>query len=225
MPDDTPWTLATRTERVGDLAFDLEGLVGFEQASAELYRSLGKGLTPDERVDLSPMFGVIWGAARAVAARLHALGPELAGVRMLELGCGLALPSLVAAHHGADVLATDFHADAAGFLARNAARHGVAVPFRRVDWRALDDDLLGAFPWVIGSDILYAHDLPDLVAATYRRTLAPGGVGWLADPGRSWLDEFVDAAAREGLAPEVVVDRVEGPAGPEDTFLVMMRRG
>ena len=49
---------------------------------------------------------------------------------MVELGCGLGVPSLVAAHHGAEVVATDWAADALELLRRNAERNGVALRTR-----------------------------------------------------------------------------------------------
>jgi len=46
-----------------------------------------------------PYWAELWPAARALAAAL----PPVAGLRVVELGCGLGLPSLVAAAGGAEV--------------------------------------------------------------------------------------------------------------------------
>src|SRR5581483_942708 len=51
-----------------------------------------------------PYWAELWPAALALADAL----PEVAGLRVCELGCGLGLPSLVAAARGADVTATDW---------------------------------------------------------------------------------------------------------------------
>src|SRR5581483_5753574 len=65
-----------------------------------------------------PYWAELWPSgialARAVAAR------DVRGLRVLELGCGLGLPSLAAALGGADVLATDWALDAIALLRRNA---------------------------------------------------------------------------------------------------------
>ena len=58
----------------------------------------------DARGD-APYWAELWPCARSLAAHLATL--DLAGVRVLELGCGLALPSLVAALRGAEVVASD----------------------------------------------------------------------------------------------------------------------
>ncbi|MCO7196015.1 methyltransferase, partial [Pseudonocardia sp. McavD-2-B] len=56
-----------------------------------------------------PHWARLWPSGRALATALDDAGPDLlAGRSVLELGCGLGLPSLVAARAGAHpVLATD----------------------------------------------------------------------------------------------------------------------
>ncbi len=64
-----------------------------------------------------------------------ALPETLAGVRVVELGCGLGVPSLVAAARGADVTALDWAEDAVSLLEQNAARNGLALAAAVHDWR------------------------------------------------------------------------------------------
>lgn len=215
---DVAWEVQPTVETVAGEAYTLWSLESFEAASADLYGQLrGRG-SPRLRDDLSPMFGVIWGAARILAE--WAVHEDLAGQRILELGCGLALPSLVAARRGARVLATDQHPDTGALLARNAAANRVHVDYRTLDWREPPD--LGTFDRVWASDVLFAYDLPDLVTSMFARYLAPDGIGWLADPGRAWLDETQAAAGRHGLSAELEVDRA--PAGDE-AFVWILRHG
>jgi predicted nicotinamide N-methyase len=212
------WQLHPTTEVVAGQPYTLWSLESFESASADLYGQLkGRG-TPRLRDDLSPMFGVIWGAARVLAE--WATVTELRGERVLELGCGLALPSLVAARRGAEVLATDQHPDTGELLARNAEANGVSVAYRTLDWR--EPVALGTFDRVWASDVLFSRELPELVASMFARFLAPGGVGWLADPGRAWLDEADTAARAHGLHTDLQVDRA--PSGDE-AFVLVLRRG
>ena len=51
-----------------------------------------------------PLFGLLWPSGAHLAARL-ALRPVRSGERILEIGCGLALASLVGHRRGADVTA------------------------------------------------------------------------------------------------------------------------
>src|SRR5204863_1910177 len=77
-----------------------------------------------------PYWAELWPSGLALAR--HVAGLELAGLTVLELGCGLGLPSLAAALRGADVLATDWAEDAIELLLRNAERNGVFVRGARV---------------------------------------------------------------------------------------------
>lgn len=218
-------TLVDTVETVGDRAYRLVALQSFEAAVDKLYGRIKGQATQRELEDLSPMFGVIWGAARALAGRLDALGPALAGTSVVELGCGLALPSMVAARHGARVLATDQHVGTEALLRRNLAANGLALAFRRLDWRAAPpDDLAGRFDRVVASDVLYDRELAPALAQAVAALLAPGGTAYVTDPGRPWLDRFVAEAERLGLDATVDVDRVERPSGPEDAFVVVLRR-
>ena len=73
----------------------------------EVELSLLRPVSPDALLDeeafardeFLPYWAELWPAATALAAAL----PDVAGLRVVELGCGLGLPSLVAAARGADV--------------------------------------------------------------------------------------------------------------------------
>jgi len=215
------WTLVPRRVEVEGVTYVFDALPSFAEASAEAYRQLGRGRhrgSAELRDDLSPMFGVIWGSARVLARRLH--HETLQDLDALELGCGLALPAWVAARRGARVLATDQHPDTGALLARNLAQNGLTerVRYETLDWRAPIG--LPRFPRVWASDVLFSHELPELVARMFARTLAPRGVGWLTDPGRAYLPEFEAACASVGLRADVDVD--DDGAGTE-AFVVTLR--
>ena len=150
----------------------------------------------DRTQDADPMVGELWPASLALAE--HMAGFPAAGKRVLEAGCGLALPSLVLAGRGVDVTACDRHPLAGEFLARNAALNGLApIPFRLAGWA---DAALGAYDLVIGADILYEPDQPALLAAFLARHAAPGAEFVIADPGRRQLGKFRRLMAAQGRA-------------------------
>jgi hypothetical protein len=78
---------------------------------------------------------------------------------------------------------------------------GREIDTQLLDWRAIPDDL-PRFELVLASDVLYESRYADLVAETIQRVLAPGGVAYVADPGRVATGAFVDACARRGLHVE-----------------------
>jgi predicted nicotinamide N-methyase len=213
------WSVAPSSETVDGQTFTLEALPSFEAAWDRLHDEIGGWGTLRAREDLSPMFGVVWGAARVLA--LHVARAEVHGLRVLELGCGLALPSMIAARRGAEVVASDQHRDVEELLGRNLAHNGLEgrVAFVHLDWRAPVE--LGRFDRVMASDVLYERGLPDRLAAMFAASLTPDGVGWLTDPGRPWLQEFVDAARAHGLT--VVDDVADDGRGTEAFLLTLIR--
>lgn len=146
-----------------------------------------------------PYYAVLWDSARALATELVRRREDVRGRRVVELGCGLGLPSIVAAMLGANVTATDFHPDCEAFLRRNAAQNGADVAFRTLDWAAVPADW-EAFDLVLASDVIYhAASLPHLVAAASRLCHAEGRI-LFADPGRDRLQAAVDAFGAQGHA-------------------------
>lgn len=156
------------------------------------------------------LFGHVWPAGRLLAAAMSEWPVE--GRRVLELGCGLALASLVLQSRGADVTATDHHPLAADFLADNAARNGLPpIPWRRLDW-SVPDEALGRFDLVIGSDILYERGHAALLGPVLERHAKEEAEIVLADPGRGNSSLMTRALAAQGYA----VDERRGPMTPDE---------
>lgn len=100
-----------------------------------------------------PVFGVIWPSSEVLAHTM--LDYNIAGKRILEVGCGIALASLILNHRQADITATDYHPEAGAFLNINVELNdGAAIPFVRTGW-CDGDKTLGTFDLIIGSDLLY----------------------------------------------------------------------
>lgn len=140
----------------------------------------------------------LWPSARALAA---AVAPRaLRGRRVLELGCGLGLPSIVAALAGGKVLATDWAADALEFVAANARRNGAELETLRCSWAELEPLLArGPFDLVLAADVLYERrDVEPLLAALDALVTPRGGEAWFADPGREPAQELLERSAARG---------------------------
>jgi predicted nicotinamide N-methyase len=135
-----------------------------------------------------PYWAELWPSGLALAR--HLAGLELGGLRVLELGCGLGLPSLVAALRGAHVLATDWADEAIELLRRNAERNGVSLRLARVRWSE-PEPLLRAAPWdiVLGADLLYEQRNAEQLAALLPRL---AGEVLLAEPGRPYAKQFLE---------------------------------
>ena len=174
-PLDIPWTCIERRECIAGRHWRLWSLDDFER-HAVVVEASARGLPLRQRQDLSPMFGVPWGSTRVLARRVAEL-ERLAELRVLEIGCGLALPSLVAAAAGAEVLATDHHPAAPVFLAENLRRNQISgVAFAALDWREPEGLIAGKYDLVIAADVLFAIEAPPLVANLFTHALAPNGL-------------------------------------------------
>ncbi len=112
-----------------------------------------------------PLFGLLWPSGYHLAAAM-ALRPVTAGERILEIGCGLALASLVSHRRGAEVSASDCHPLAGEFLAANLKLNQLPpMPYVCGNWSDLTDERLqGPFDMIIGSDVLYERDETGVLA-------------------------------------------------------------
>jgi predicted nicotinamide N-methyase len=147
-----------------------------------------------ERDQFLPYWAELWPSAIALARMLAAR--SLGGRRTVELGCGLGLPSIVAALGGARVLATDWASDALEVVRENAARNGAELDTLLCSWSA-PEPIAARGPWdlVLASDVLYeARDIEPVLTAL-GRLVRPGGEAWIADPGRTLAERFLAAAA------------------------------
>src|SRR4051794_31174671 len=145
---------------------------------------------PVEWAPIAPYWSVLWRSGVALARELDRL--ELEGKRVVELGCGLAVPSITAARAGAVVLATDACAEALTLATRNARLNDVRLETATVDWAAPDELVRRApFDLVLAADVLYERaSIPQLLSLLPR--LAPEA--WLADPGRPAGVAFLERA-------------------------------
>lgn len=150
-----------------------------------------------ERDERLPYWADIWPSARVLAGLVARHQGH--GRRALELGCGSGLVACALAAAGYDVLATDYYQAALDTTAANVRHNtGRDVRTRLVDWRALPTDL-GTFALVAAADVLYERPHATLVARALATTLAPDGMGIVADPGRIALEGFLAECRSLGL--------------------------
>ena len=145
---------------------------------------------PVEWAPVAPYWSVLWRSGVALARELDSVA--LRGLRVVELGCGLAVPSIAAARAGAAVLATDACPEALTLVTRNARGNDVRIETATVDW-AEPDKLVrrGPFDLVLAADVLYERASVSWLLSLLPR-LAPEA--WLADPGRPAADAFLEQA-------------------------------
>ncbi|MEM6368422.1 MAG: 50S ribosomal protein L11 methyltransferase [Myxococcota bacterium] len=170
---------------------------------------------PPDPDDKMPYWADLWPSALALAERL--LTQDLRNQSVVELGCGLGLSALAAAHQGAHVLATDWDEDALRYVEASAKLNEFQVDTGRLDWRTaapLEQDLL------IGADLLYeARNVPWLLAIFKGWT---GSRALLADPGRKPAVNFVAELQRVRFVTveKVWIENPLVPRGKVDVDLI-----
>jgi predicted nicotinamide N-methyase len=145
-----------------------------------------------EWAPIAPYWSVLWRSGVALARELDL--EDLTGLRVVELGCGLAIPSIAAARGGAEVIATDGDIDALAVVRRNAEANSVELETAAVDW-ADPNELVdrGPFDIALASDVLYERPGVAMLLNLLPR-LAP--VAWVADPGRPAAEAFFEQATK-----------------------------
>lgn len=145
-----------------------------------------------------PIFGVIWPSSEVLAHTM--LNYNIEGKRILEVGCGIALASLILNHRLADITATDYHPEVKSFLNINVAlNNGEEIPFVRTGWND-DENKLGTFDLIIGSDLLYerehVHSLSKFINLHARQQCDV----MIVDPGRGHHASFSKKMVRMGYS-------------------------
>ena len=135
-----------------------------------------------------PIFGVVWPSSLVLAHYISEYHTR--SKRILEIGCGTAITSLLLNKNNADITATDHHPETGKFLIRNTnLNEDKPISFVRADWSEQNDEL-GLFDLIIGSDLLYEDVHINLVANFINEHAKQNCKVVLVDPGRGRANKF-----------------------------------
>lgn len=124
---------------------------------------------------------------------------DIENKRILEVGCGVGLTSLMLNSRTADITATDHHPEADAYLQLNVLlNEGRTIPFVRTGWEQNDNDL-GEFDLIVGSDLLYQPDHAMLLSAFVNRHAKEKCEVIIVDPGRGNAAKFGKALLASGF--------------------------
>jgi len=144
-----------------------------------------------------PIFGLVWPAGLFLAEAMTNF--PFKGKRILEIGCGLALASLVLHRRGADISTTDQHPMAEKFLKKNLLLNDMApLPFEIGSWGETELDM-ESFDLIIGSDLLYEVEHPALLAGFIARHANENAEVIVVDPGRGHHGKFTREMEKLGF--------------------------
>lgn len=196
-------------ESVGDFTFTLTSLVDFEKTIDQLFAKL-----PEENLEaitstLCPYFGSLWPSAKALAREVNHLGSTFFKDRsILEVGCGLAFPSMVLSKMKIPSLASDIHPDAEVFVRKNIEQNGLKdMDYINADWRSPNAFGKRKFDIILASDVLYDKDQPETLYQFLTQTLSHNGSAIVADPKRPHFSQFISLCEKSFVCniKEVIV--------------------
>lgn len=152
-----------------------------------------------------PYWAEIWPSGVAIADEIVAETGMLAGHRVFEIGSGIGIAAAAALGAGADLTVADYAPAALTLCRANTLRNAGREPATiHCNWRAPGDELLALdpFPVVLAADVLYeSRDIEPLLELL-ERLVAPGGLLWLAEPGRAVARRFVALVYERGWRGE-----------------------
>ncbi|MBL8396757.1 MAG: methyltransferase domain-containing protein [Candidatus Accumulibacter sp.] len=178
----------------GAAALEIRSLLDREQFADPLGEAEAAGISSATW----PLFGQVWPSAQKLADLMQTW--EIAGKRVLEIGCGLALASLVIQRRQGDVTASDCHPLVEAFLATNANLNGLpTLKYGTGNW-GRENPQLSTYDLIIGSDVLYERSHPAQLCGFIALHIAPHGEVLIIDPNRSNRSAFHRAMALLGFS-------------------------
>lgn len=158
--------------KIGDKVLKILQIKEFEDYLEELIDVKATGM-----MDL-PYWAKLWDSSFMLA---YFLGKQQAvlGRRVLEIGAGLGVVGVYAALCGHRVTITDINEDALHFARANVLLNDARnAEVRKLDWN--DPTFAETYDVIVGSEVVYDRQSYPALVQFLRRTLAPGGIIFLA---------------------------------------------
>ncbi len=180
-----------------DIAFKMLQIKNVDELFEHL---IAKGLhhedVKDERI---PYWAELWPSAIGMSQYLIQKQVIQAGKSVIELGCGLGLPGIVAGKLGATVTFTDYLEDALVFARQNWQLNHPrqAAQFVKMDWREPNPAL--AADIVLASDVTYEERFFAFLPEALRQLCKPEARIIMSDPSRAIAEVFFSNLEQQGF--------------------------
>jgi 2-polyprenyl-3-methyl-5-hydroxy-6-metoxy-1,4-benzoquinol methylase len=166
--------------RIADVDYKIRSLFDNQQFSDPKGESESLGISSA----MWPIFGQVWPLAHILASIVAK--ESLVNKNTLEIGCGIALSSIVIKNLGGEITASDYHPLAKSFLEANAKLNCLApIEFQTGNWNTKNPEL-GKFNNIIASDILYEPRHVLLASAFIEQHASPVVKVTVLDPSRGF---------------------------------------
>jgi predicted nicotinamide N-methyase len=172
-----------------------------------------------------PYWAELWPSGIALARAIAREPDMVRDERVLEVGSGLGVTAAAALRAGANLIAADYSPESLLLCRFNALRIAAREPETiQLNWRQPSPNFLtlagNGFPIVLAADVLYESRDVEPMLQFMARTVAPGGLLWLAEPGRPPAARFLSAAEDAGWSRASTSDAGPWP-DPKDAGVVV----
>ncbi|MGI0493558.1 class I SAM-dependent methyltransferase [Alkalinema pantanalense CENA528] len=194
---------------IGDISFQICTLADRDQSPAPESLPSSQINLPTEAISSAiwSYFGTIWPSGLVLADAMSQY--PIGGKKILEIGSGIALASLVLHQRGGNITVSDYNPMVESFLLENVAINQLPpLKFQQSDWTQANSQL-GKFDLIIGSDILYERGHPQIIADFIDRHISDSGQIIIVDPGRDHHRKFYQVMMAQGYcySEEKIRDR------------------
>ena len=138
-----------------------------------LPKYLYRFINPADMLHDFPLWAKIWKASWVLSGYLADLQPDV-NKRLLEIGGGVGLVSIVAATFGHKITMTEYNADALNFARANACLNQCPdLPIKKLDWN--HPSLRGRFDLIVASEVIYREEDFSPLIRLFKSNVKPGG--------------------------------------------------
>ncbi|MCC6383634.1 MAG: methyltransferase [Bacteroidia bacterium] len=148
--------------------------------------------------DNIPYWTEIWPASIGLSEFIAENQELVQKKKVIELGCGLGLPGIVAARMGAAITFSDLQPDALYFACLNAEANGVNdAAYKIENWKRTSIE--NEYEVLIASDVSYERTAFPFLIKAFRNLLIPKGIVLLSEPGRQYARSFFSLLSNNGF--------------------------
>jgi len=138
-----------------------------------LPRYLDRFINPTDVLHDFPLWAKIWKASWVLSGYLAELPPDV-NQRLLEIGAGVGLVSIVAATFGHQITMTEYNSDALNFARANACLNNcLDLPIKKLDWN--HPRLKDQFDLIVAAEVIYDEASFAPLIRLFKSNLKPEG--------------------------------------------------
>jgi predicted nicotinamide N-methyase len=170
-----------------------------------------RGIQPKRTLRM-PYWAAVWESAMALASYLAERDQDqpIAGLKTLDLGCGMGMAGAAMGMLGARVTLADIETACLLFARLNTLPWSDRCRVVPCDWQK--DDLGERYDMIVGADVLYETEQWAFIEPFLRRHLAEGGVAIIGEPGRPKAEVFPEWLRGRGWTIQTAQSAAAGRA-------------